>query len=281
MNRSIYIHANNGYDRFKQELTWARDAGFLSVAVAVEGLGRSANMVDEIKRCRALLDEYGMKCTQTHLDCYDPLTCSTVTNPETDASIKNGLVATALLGAPVGVYHPRTAISKGYDWRLSYEHNREALKPLVETAVKENVMVAVENIPIFPDCPQHRFYSSDPDDLCELVDSFGFAPIGVCWDTGHANLMSFDQPKVVRQLGRRIICTHVASNFKEQDWHLLPLYGYLDWPKLMAAFRDIGYRGDLALELRMVDDRAAANFYRLAFDSVTILADMLSDNVTK
>lgn len=281
MNRAIYIHANHGFDRFKQELTWARDAGFLSVAIAVEGLGRSATMADEIKRCRELLDAYNMKCTQTHLDCYDPLACSTKTNPDTDASIKNGLVATALLGAPVGVYHPRTAISLGYDWRVSYEHNREALKPLVETAVKENVMVAVENIPIFPDCPQHRFYSSDPDDLCELVDSFGFAPIGVCWDTGHANLMSFDQPKVVRQLGKRIICTHVASNFKEQDWHLLPLYGYLDFPKLMAAFRDIGYKGDLALELRTVDDRAAANFYRLAFDSVTILADMLSGKCDK
>ena len=281
MNRSIYIHATAGFDRFKQELTWARDAGFKSVAVAVEGLGKSPDMEDVIKRCRALLDEYGMACSQTHLDCYSPLTCSTVTDPAVDESIRRGVVATALLGAPVGVYHPRTAISHGYDWRLSYEHNREALKPLLDTAIKENVLVAVENIPIFPDCPQHRFYSSDPDDLCELVDSFGFAPIGVCWDTGHANLMSFDQPKVVRQLGRRIICTHVASNFKEQDWHLLPLYGYLDWQKLMAAFRDIGYRGDLALELRTVDDRAAANFYRLAFDSVTILADILSGKCEK
>ncbi len=281
MNRAIYIHANLGIDRFRQELIWARDAGFRTVAVAVEGLGRDPDMVEKIKRCRALLDEYEMQCSQTHLDCYDPLTCSTVIDPETDASILHGVTATALLGAPVGVYHPRTAISKGYDWRLSYEHNREALKPLLDAAVKQNVLIAVENIPIFPDCPQHRFYSSDPDDLCELVDSFGFAPIGICWDTGHANLMSFDQPKVVRQLGRRIICTHISSNFKEQDWHLLPLYGYLDFPKLMAAFRDIGYRGDLALELRTVDDRAMADFHRLAFDSVTILADLLAGKCEK
>lgn len=281
MNRAIYIHASGGYDRFKVELDLARNAGFRAVGVSVEGLGACDDREDTAKRCRALLDEYGMVATQTHLGCYDPLLCSTSVDPAREEAIRRELELTAILGAPAGVYHPRTAISKGYDWRLSYEHNREALKPLLETAAKQNVLVAVENIPIFPDCPQHRFYSSDPDDLCELVDSFGFAPIGICWDTGHANLMSFDQPKVVRQLGSRIICTHVSSNFKEQDWHLIPLYGYLDFPKLMAAFRDIGYTRDLTLELRMVDDRAAANFYRLAFDSVTILSDLLAGKCEK
>lgn len=281
MNRAIYIHAGGGFDRFRQELSWAEKAGFRAVGIEVGNIGMDEGGYDVIRRCRELMEEKGMVCSQTHLHCYVPLCCSTVVKPETEESIRRGIELTAILGAPTAVYHPRTAISKGYDWRLSFEHNREALKPLLETAVKENVLIAVENIPVFPDCPQHRFYSSDPDDLCELVDSFGFAPIGVCWDTGHANLMSFDQPKVVRQLGRRIICTHISSNFKEQDWHLLPIYGYLDFPKLMAAFRDIGYNRDLTLELRSVDDRAAESFYRLAFDSVTIIADLLAGRCEK
>ncbi len=281
MNRAIYIHAGSGFHRFQTELLWAKKAGFRAVGVDVGRIGMDENGYEVVKQCRSLLDEEEMACTQSHLDCYDPLLCSTVVKPEIEESIRRGVELTSILGAPTAVYHPRTAISKGYDWRLSYEHNREALKPILETAVKENVLVAVENIPVFPDCPQHRFYSSDPDDLCELVDSFGFAPIGVCWVTGHANLMSFDQPKVVRQLGRRIICTHISSNFKEQDWHLLPLYGYLDFPKLMAAFRDIGYKRDLTLELRTVDDRAAESFFRLAFDSVTILADLLAGKCEK
>ena len=281
MNRAIYISAKSGVDRFKEELTWAEKAGFRAVGIFVGGIGMDEGGYDVIRRCRELLDGKGMVCSQTHLDCYTPLTCSTVVHPEKEESIRRGIELTSILGAPTAVYHPRTAISKDYDWRLSFEHNREALKPLLETAVKENVLVAVENIPVFPDCPQHRFYSSDPDDLCELVDSFGTAPIGICWDTGHANLMSFDQPKMVRQLGGRIICTHVSSNFKEQDWHLLPLYGYLDFPKLMAAFRDIGYQRDLTLEIRKVDDRAAQNFYSLAFDAVTILADILSGKCEK
>jgi hypothetical protein len=50
----------------------------------------------------------------------------------------------------------------------------------------------------------------------------------------------------------------------------------------MAAFREIGYDRDLTLEVRMPDDdRLYPSFFRLAFDSVTILADMLSDNATK
>jgi len=280
MKEAIYLPFGD-LDRFKRHASLVRDAGFSAVGVDLWGMPLDANATEAVKPYRAVLDECGLACTQTHLPCYDPLVCSTVVDPARESIIRASVSASVLLGAPVCVYHPRTAISKGYDWRLSYEHNREALKPILETAVKENVLVAVENIPVFPDCPQHRFYSSDPDDLCELVDSFGFAPIGVCWDTGHANLMSFDQPKVVRQLGRRILCTHISSNFKEQDWHLLPLYGYLDFPKLMAAFRDIGYDRDLTLELRAVDDRAAASFYRLAFDSVTILADLLAGKCEK
>ena len=270
MKEAIYLPYGD-LTRFENHLKLVRDAGFFAVGIDLWGMPLDSDAKEAVKPYRALLDSYGIACTQAHLPCYDPLVCSTVIDPAREEIIRTSVSAAALLGAPVCVYHPRTAISRGYDWRLSYAHNREALKPILEIAVKEGVHVAVENIPIFPDCPQHRFYSSDPDDLCELVDSFGFAPIGVCWDTGHANLMSFDQPKVIRQLGSRILCTHISSNFKEQDWHLLPIYGYLDWEKLMAAFRDIGYDRDLTLELRAVDERAAASFYRLAHDSVMIL----------
>ena len=281
MKRAIYINANQGYDRFQSELTWARDAGFLAVGISVEGLGYKANAEETVKRCRALLDEYGMICTQTHLQVYG-LECSSVNIPELDACINREIALSAMLGAPACVYHPRTAMSYNYDRELSYKHNCEAFKPFLATAEKSDILFAVEYCPIHPDCPHYRFYASDPDDLCELVDTFQGAPIGVCWDTGHANLMSFDQARAIKKLGARIVCTHVSNNFRERDWHLLPFYGWLDWKSVMAAFREIGYDRDLTLEVRMPDDdRLYPSFFRLAFDSVTILADMLSDNATK
>ena len=132
MNRAIYIHAGGGYDRFQKELLWAEKAGFRAVGIEVGRIGMDEGGYDVIRRCRALLDEKGMLCTQTHLDCYDPLLCSTVVKADIEESIRRGVELSAILGAPSAVYHPRTAISKGYDWRISYEHNREALKPLLE-----------------------------------------------------------------------------------------------------------------------------------------------------
>ena len=270
MKEAIYLPFGD-LERFQRHARFVREAGFCAVGVDLWGMPTDADAVEAVKPYRAILDACGLTCTQTHLPVYDPLVCSTVVDPARENIIRASVSASSVLGAPVCVYHPRTAITKGYDEGIAYEHNREALKPILDVAAKENILVAVENIPVFPDCPQHRFYSSDPEDLAFLVDSFGFAPIGICWDTGHANLMSFNQPKVIKQLGSRILCTHISSNFKEQDWHLLPLYGYLDWKKVMAAFREIGYDRDLTLELRAVDERAAQNFYRLAYDAVSIL----------
>jgi len=246
MNRSITIEAFNDIERFKKELGWVKDAGFRTVGLLMwTNTCAREDIADYMKAIKEELDRQGMRCMQTHLPCYSFFQSSETTDEFMDRAIDNGVKAAAMVGADWAVYHPRTAVSSGYDWRLSFEHNKEALKPLLETAEKWGTGVAVENIPIFPDCPRHRWYSSDPDDLCEIVDYFESDRIGICWDTGHANLMSFDQPKVIRQLGKRIKATHISSNYKEQDWHLPPLFGYIDMQKIMEALRDTGYDRDL------------------------------------
>ena len=88
MNRAIYIHAGGGYDRFQKELLWAEKAGFRAVGIEVGRIGMDEGGYDVIRRCRALLDEKGMLCTQTHLDCYDPLLCSTVVKADIEESIR-------------------------------------------------------------------------------------------------------------------------------------------------------------------------------------------------
>lgn len=105
-------------------------------------------------------------------------------------------------------------------------------------------------------------------------DSFKSDKIAVCWDTSHANLMPFDQSDVIRKLGKRIKQTHLGSNYKERDGHTLPIFGNVDWEKVMGAFRDIGYKYELNLEMVPVTRRVAATYMKLAFESVTILKEI-------
>lgn len=276
MKRSIQIELY-GFDAFKKKLPLVKAAGFDCIDIYLStGSCCENNFRDHITEVREAIEEVGLYCATTHLTMYDPLISSEKKDDKVEAAIRHAVSATALLGAEVAAFHARTSISTGYDWRISYQENREALLPLVDLAVKENVKIAVENIPIFPDCPIHRFYTSDPDDICELVDSFDTPHVGVCWDTGHANLMSFDQPKVIRQMGHRLIATHLSSNFKEQDWHLPPVFGYIDWAKIMAAFADIGYAGTLNLEVgySRIPESTLGSFFRLCYDSAVYLEEL-------
>lgn len=274
MKKSIEIESTNGIDYFKNTLRMVKAAGFEAVGIDISA--STANSLDfegYVSRLREALDENDLSCSQIHLPFYDLLKSSEVKDDAMENAIRNSFKGASLLGARWCVYHPRTSISSGYDWRKSFCEAKEDLAGLLEVAVKHDVGISIENIPIFPDCPMHRFYCSDPDDLCELTDSFDSQWTSVCWDTGHANLMSFDQPKVIRQMGKRIKTTHIHSNFKEQDWHLLPVFGRIDWEKIMKAFWEIGFDGDLNLEVASVHSKARESFYRLAYDSVTILKE--------
>ena len=91
------------------------------------------------------------------------------------------------------------------DAMTSIEHLRAFAKPL-------GVRILLENIPN---------ELSTPDKLVELIHSGHFDDVGVCFDFGHAHIMSS-----VREgfeiLRSHIRSTHVHDNAKDKDSHLWP-----------------------------------------------------------
>ena len=119
------------------------------------------------------------------------------------------------------------------------------------------------------------------DDLCKIVDAFKSDKIAVCWDTSHANLMPFDQADVIRKLGKRIVQTHLGSNYKERDDHALPIFGNVNWKNVMGAFNDIGYRYELNLEAVPVEKTFVPTYMKLAFESVTMLKEIFEEKYSE
>ena len=84
------------------------------------------------------------------------------------------------------------------------------------------------------------------DVLIRLVDELGQ---GICWDTGHGNISMQPQAKALRKIGRRLRLVHINDNFGEDDVHLAPFLGKINWQEVMKALGEIRYEGSLNLEV--------------------------------
>ena len=114
----------------------------------------------------------------------------------------------------------------------SIEHLRAFAKPL-------GVRILLENIPN---------ELSTPERLVEFIRAAHFDDVGVCFDFGHAHLMS-DVPQAFETVRSYIHSTHVHDNGKDRDSHLWPGRGSIDWKQAMELLRSAPHTPPLLLEI--------------------------------
>jgi sugar phosphate isomerase/epimerase len=114
----------------------------------------------------------------------------------------------------------------------SIEHLRAFAKPL-------GVRILLENIPN---------ELSTPERLVEMIHAAHFDDVGICFDFGHAHMMSSvgEAFEIVRQ---QICSTHVHDNNKDRDSHLWPGKGTINWKEAMELLRSAPQTPALMLEL--------------------------------
>lgn len=139
-------------------------------------------------------------------------------------------------------------------WRTDYEpvpfnicdrRAREAVAGLLPTATKLGVHLNIENI-------FFNGYLMTPAEMNAFVDSFQSEYVQVHFDTG--NIMLFHYPEHwIPALGKRIRNVHLKEFSKKATDHSLECFrplldGTTNWPAVMEAFDQIGYRGYLTFE---------------------------------
>src|SRR5689334_6962380 len=127
----------------------------------------------------------------------------------------------------------------------SIEHLRAFAKPL-------GVRILLENIPN---------ELSTPDRLVEMIRTAHFDDVGVCFDFGHAHMMS-SVGEGFEVLRNYIRSTHVHDNHKDKDTHLWPGQGSIDWKQAMELLRSAPQTPPLLLEIG--DDEKGNPVERLA-----------------
>src|SRR4029077_3886658 len=118
----------------------------------------------------------------------------------------------------------------------SIEHLRAFAKPL-------GVRILLENIPN---------ELCTPDKLVEFIQTAHFEDVGVCFDFGHAHIMS-SVAEAFAILKSHIHSTHVHDNAGDRDSHLWPGAGSIDWKAATELLRPAPHTPPLLLEIEADD----------------------------
>jgi sugar phosphate isomerase/epimerase len=100
----------------------------------------------------------------------------------------------------------------------SIEHLRAFARPLGVTLLLENT-------------PNDL---ATPERLKEILKALHYPDLGICFDTGHAHMMS-SVHQAFGVLEDRIRSTHVHDNNRDHDSHLWPGDGSIDWNQTMQS----------------------------------------------
>jgi sugar phosphate isomerase/epimerase len=114
----------------------------------------------------------------------------------------------------------------------SVEHLRAFAKPL-------GVSLLLENIPN---------ELSTPERLVELLRVAHFDDVGVCFDFGHAHIMS-NVASAFATLKDYVRSTHVHDNNRDKDNHLWPGEGSIDWKEAAGLLQSSPHVPPLLLEI--------------------------------
>lgn len=231
--------------------------------------------VDEIGETAA---KCGMAFSQLHLPFYrggweplDPRFKTPGFKEKYELCMERAYIVGGKLGIPWAVAHCIGPANIGNDREETIRQNREYYDPYVELGIKHGVGTAFENmVQGVPGHARIRF-TGHQDDLIEYVDSYHDPMVQICWDFGHALLSGLDQVYALRKIGKRLKCVHMHDNLGISDDHLIPFLGKIDWYAIADVLAEIGYEGDLSMELggyaRNVPRRLQDPLAKMAYES--------------
>lgn len=109
---------------------------------------------------------------------------------------------------------------------------KNSLKELAEYADEIGCIVAVEDLP-------RSCLGNCSKEILELISVH--KNLRVCFDTNH--LLNEDVCDFIRNVGDKIITTHISDYDYVNERHWLPGEGSIDWKSLVSSLEEIGYDG--------------------------------------
>jgi len=178
------------------------------------------------------------------------------------AALKAQIQAAKVLGLKCITFHAATVEGIGafetkpyierVGWDRFLELNARVLRELAREAARVGVVVTIENLP--PRCVGDACRTVQ--NLKRFLEACGQTNVGICLDTGHANICGLCSWKMVLEAGSSLAETHFNDNFgwltdenPKNDLHRPPGIGTIDWLRVLAALERIEYEQPVMFEL--------------------------------
>lgn len=132
---------------------------------------------------------------------------------------------------PVAVMHP---ISGSEPPPIS-DVGMDRFRVLVERAEKRGVRIAIENM-------------RSNQALVKILDTIDSPILGFCYDSGHDYVWSETPYALLNRYQDRLLAVHLHDNLGQNDDHLAPGEGKINWDIVRKGIELSAYRGSFTLE---------------------------------
>jgi len=196
-------------------------------------------LLKEIDQIAAWLDDFGLILNDLHST--EGIANYWVSSDESRRQngvglIKNRIQLAARLGGDVIIQHAQMDPLGDGNIRLFWPQLQKSLADLEPFARAYGVRIAFENL------------LNNFETLKMLFDNYAPDYIGLCLDTGHANMIPghLDRLSAFKD---RLISIHLHDNDGQSDQHKLPFTGSLDWESVVRFIAESPYQKCINLEV--------------------------------
>ena len=175
---------------------------------------------------------FGVKYDVSDLD-------DTVHERGVDALI-DSIELASVMDADKVIVHASEIVNEDRPRRM--ERARGVLREMAAVAAESGIVLALENLP-------PRYLGHTPEELLALLDGTDRAAVGVCFDSGHANL-SGHFAEFASAMLPLAVTTHLHDNNGAKDQHLFPGDGNIDWHNFASTYRILECRASIMLECK-------------------------------
>lgn len=280
VSSDIVTHRKDGSPLpFREALHFLREAGFEEIdhGFTTPSL-LSENWKEDFLGKISAAREEGIRFRYTHLPFDYPGVDSTYGWEEFRLASIRAMELSVLAEADCAAIHPRTSMTRDYDAARERDAALGFLSLYRDEAEKAGLALALENMrgPGKSAPKEILRFGTETADLIKLADDLG---IGICWDTGHANISAQRQEESLLLIGSRLRMVHVNDNFAEDDVHIAPFLGNTDWAGVARGLKGIGYEGSLNLEVtcNRRPEPLRADYARYMAASARLLVSMIEN----
>jgi len=188
-------------------------------------------------------DKYGINLWSLHLpfgpfERINPADSNKKVNENTISYLGSLIKKGAEIGIKIAVVHPSGEPIEENDRENQLETAGKTLYSLADIAQECGVTIAVEDLP-------RTCLGRDSYDIKKIL-SYD-ERLRVCFDTNH--LLKQKNVDFIKDIGDKIITTHVSDYDMLNERHWIPGEGIIDWIELIGTLENIGYEGPILYEL--------------------------------